>query len=82
MATYLFDIDMTLLATGGAGVLAMGRAVRDLLGIPDGMAGVSYAGRTDRAIARDLLARGRVDSDRLDGGFEGWLERFLSLIHI
>lgn len=76
MTTYLFDIDMTLLATGGAGVQAMGRAVRDLLGVPDGMAGVAYAGRTDRAIARDLLTRGRVDPDRLEGGFEPWLRRF------
>lgn len=79
MATYLFDIDMTLLATGGAGVLAMGRAVRDLLGNTDGMAGVAYAGRTDRAIARELLARGGVDPDRLEGGFEVWLERFAAV---
>lgn len=67
---------MTLLSTGGAGVLAMGRAVHDLMGVPDGVAGIAYAGRTDRAIAREILTRGRMDPDRMPGGFEPWLRRF------
>lgn len=76
MAVFLFDIDMTLLATGGAGLKAMGRAAEALLGIDDAMAGVAFAGRTDRAIVRDLLARAAVAPETLPGGFEGWLARF------
>ena len=43
----LFDIDATLLLTGGAGQRAMTRAFEALCGAPDGFAGIPMAGRTD-----------------------------------
>lgn len=76
MGVFLFDIDLTLLATGGAGLRAMDRAARDMLGARDALAGVSFAGRTDRAIVRDLVARAGRDVDDLEGGFDAWLVRF------
>jgi phosphoglycolate phosphatase len=43
----LFDIDGTLVLTGGAGQRAMSRAFEDLFAIPDGFRDIAMAGRTD-----------------------------------
>lgn len=51
----LFDIDGTLLRTGGAGQKAMERALTDVFGIPDPWEDIPAAGRTDRAITHDLF---------------------------
>jgi phosphoglycolate phosphatase-like HAD superfamily hydrolase len=52
----LFDIDGTLVHSGGAGLRAMTRAFTDLYAIPDALAGVSLSGRTDSSILQDALA--------------------------
>jgi phosphoglycolate phosphatase len=54
----LFDIDGTLVLTGGAGARAMTMAFRDLLGVENGFEGVAMPGRTDQIILRDALDRG------------------------
>jgi phosphoglycolate phosphatase-like HAD superfamily hydrolase len=51
----LFDIDGTLIASGGAGRAALAAAFADEFGIHDDLARVEISGRTDRAIIRDLL---------------------------
>jgi phosphoglycolate phosphatase-like HAD superfamily hydrolase len=51
----LFDIDGTLLSSGGAGKAAMETALLAEFGIDRVRAQVPYSGRTDRAIARDLF---------------------------
>jgi len=51
----LFDIDGTLVLTGGAGIRAMTRAGQDLLGVTALLDGVEVAGRTDWIILRDAL---------------------------
>ena len=51
----LFDIDGTLLRTGGAGQKAMERALTDVFGVPDPWEDIPAAGRTDRAITHDLF---------------------------
>ncbi len=53
----LFDIDGTLILTGGAGGRAMTRAFEDVFGVPQGFAGLPMAGRTDRAILHEAVAR-------------------------
>ena len=55
MYIILFDIDGTLVLTGGAGVRAMNRACADLVSGVDAMAGVTFAGRTDWSILDDIL---------------------------
>jgi phosphoglycolate phosphatase-like HAD superfamily hydrolase len=55
MYLILFDIDGTLVLTGGAGVRAMNRACEDLVSGEDAMAGVTFAGRTDWSILDDIL---------------------------
>ena len=57
MHTCLFDIDGTLLSSGGAGKHAMYAAIGSEFGVSDLDDGIPFAGRTDRAIARDLFLR-------------------------
>lgn len=59
----LFDIDGTLVLTGGAGMRAMNRACESLVGHPDALSGMSLAGRTDRIILGDIVARTGRDID-------------------
>jgi phosphoglycolate phosphatase len=51
----LFDIDGTLLNSGGAGQAAMEAALDKMFGANDAVHGISTAGRTDRAIVTDLF---------------------------
>lgn len=53
----LFDIDGTLVLTGGAGVRAMNRALEEVFGPTPGLDGIPVAGRTDWAILSDAVQR-------------------------
>lgn len=61
MPIILFDIDGTLVRTGGAGKAAMEAGLRAAFGVEYVNDTVPYSGRTDRAIARDLLAVHGID---------------------
>ncbi|MFO0594018.1 MAG: HAD family hydrolase [Myxococcaceae bacterium] len=52
----LFDIDGTLITTGGAGRRAIDRAFGELHGDPSACSQFSFSGMTDRAIARQGLS--------------------------
>src|SRR5579863_2888365 len=56
MSVCLFDIDGTLIASGGAGKAALEEALEEVFGIPAVTDKLSFSGRTDRAIIRDLFA--------------------------
>jgi phosphoglycolate phosphatase len=74
----LFDIDQTLINTGGAGLRALDRACLQLFGIQNAMQGISPHGKTDPAIAREIL---HVRFDRnpveLNGDIQSILEGYL-----
>jgi phosphoglycolate phosphatase-like HAD superfamily hydrolase len=53
----LFDIDGTLVLTGGAGIRAMNRACEELAGHSHALEGIPVAGRTDRIILADVATR-------------------------
>ncbi len=53
----LFDIDGTLVLSGGAGLRAMTRAFENLYGVANAFVGVHLAGRTDSSILQDALAK-------------------------
>ncbi len=53
----LFDIDGTLVLTGGAGLRAMNRALEEVFGHANGLEGIPLAGRTDWAILADAVRR-------------------------
>ena len=83
MRVILFDIDGTLLSSSHAGKAALEKAMVDLHGVPDSMAGISLAGRTDRSIVRDLTRAHRVGEGRPteDAILEGYLS-YLSFFGI
>jgi phosphoglycolate phosphatase-like HAD superfamily hydrolase len=70
MLVYLFDIDGTLIRSGGAGVAALRQALREDFHVGLAADETEIAGRTDRAIARDMFA-----THNLDDSPENW-ERF------
>ncbi len=77
----LFDIDGTILHTGGAGSRALRRAFVERHGIEDATAGIRFAGNTDPRIIRDSLAahghpdaESRAEFDALVALYEGFLE--------
>ena len=59
----LFDIDGTLIATGGAGGRAMARAFQDVFGFSNGLGSISMAGRTDAWIVAQMAAEHGLDYD-------------------
>lgn len=61
MFACLFDIDGTLLSSGGAGKHAMYAALESEFGLAQVHDGVPFAGRTDRAIGRDLFLRHNIE---------------------
>jgi phosphoglycolate phosphatase len=73
----LFDIDNTLLYTGGAGGLAMTLALQEMFGLNDGFAKVEFSGRTDLYILSEGL---RLHG--IAGGHQAHLEEFLRRYHL
>ena len=59
----LFDIDGTLVLTGGAGLRAMNRACEHIVGHQNALDGVTLAGRTDWIILDDALTRNGLSLD-------------------
>lgn len=57
MSLVLFDIDGTLLLSGGAGIRGMTRAFEDVFGIADAFANADVAGRTDTFLLSSALTR-------------------------
>src|SRR5687767_3995680 len=64
------DIDGTLVLTGGAGHIAFARTLADDFGISEIDQTISFAGRSDRAIAMDLFQSHGIEPSR-----ENW-QRF------
>lgn len=78
-----FDIDGTLLNSGGAGQRAMEMAITCSLGIDQPFNGILTAGRTDRGIVQEIFGRHQVEDteqnrDRFRDGYLSWLPRSLT----
>lgn len=78
MKLLLFDIDGTLVLTGGAGARAMVRAFEDVYGFFNGLGSLSMAGRTDAWIVAQMAAAHGVSADadrvrRLHDTYLGYL---------
>ncbi|MEO5511837.1 MAG: HAD hydrolase-like protein [Longimicrobiales bacterium] len=65
MRVVLFDIDGTLLRSGGVGRVSMEAALKEVFGAP-GRAEYHYDGKTDRQIVRDLMRLEGFDDARID----------------
>ncbi|CAG0955050.1 hypothetical protein PHYC_00416 [Phycisphaerales bacterium] len=78
----LFDIDLTLITTGGCGVRAMTDAGREVFGPAFSSEGVSYAGRLDPLIIGEMFALSNVadtpaNRAALRDAYRRILERYL-----
>ena len=67
MKLFLFDIDQTLINSGGAGLRALDRACQKLFKLEKAMDRISPHGKTDPAIAREIL-RVRLGSESAGNG--------------
>ena len=56
MRVVLFDVDGTLIDSGGAGGRALRRALADQYSLTDGADGVRFDGKTDPQIVREILS--------------------------
>jgi len=75
----LFDIDGTLVLTGGAGVRAMNRAFHEVWGVPEAFRGVKMAGGTDPRLLDQALAQtGTLAVDGQVAAFERTYVRLLA----
>jgi phosphoglycolate phosphatase-like HAD superfamily hydrolase len=74
----LFDIDGTLVLTGGAGIRAMNRACEELVGHRQALANIPVAGRTDRIILTDVLRQAGRNPD--DGLLDRLRDRYVEYL--
>jgi phosphoglycolate phosphatase-like HAD superfamily hydrolase len=58
---FLFDIDGTLIASGGAGESSLKIAVEEEFGAPDDLSDIEIAGRTDKLIGINILKKYGVE---------------------
>jgi phosphoglycolate phosphatase-like HAD superfamily hydrolase len=77
MRIVLFDIDGTLLRSGGIGRLAMERALQGVFGSP-GSSEYRYDGKTDRQIVRDLMRLEGFGDDEIDVQMDELLVAYVS----
>ena len=85
MQLVLFDIDGTLIQTGGAGVKAFARAFHEEFHIQNATEGVQFAGRTDTGLLREMLVRSGVAPvpahfARFFDRYVFWLDHFLGTL--
>jgi phosphoglycolate phosphatase len=76
MRIVLFDIDGTLLRSGGAGRASMERALIEVFGSP-GSREYNYGGKTDRQIVRDLMRREGFTDEAIDTQMDQLIETYV-----
>jgi phosphoglycolate phosphatase len=59
----LFDIDGTLIDSGGAGVQSLRHVLQEQFGISDDLRGIEIAGRTDTGIVHQILRKQEITID-------------------
>ncbi len=80
MHTILFDIDGTLIHSGGAGQAGIERVLAEEFGVTAPTFGISTAGRTDRGIARDLIRFHQLDECEVT--YERMLQAYLRILPV
>ncbi|MCC6388801.1 MAG: HAD family hydrolase [Dehalococcoidia bacterium] len=74
----LFDIDMTLIRTHGAGRGAVNTVLARLSGVEEATAGMRFDGRTDRAIFLEALGRHGLGGADPERAFEAFVADYLA----
>jgi phosphoglycolate phosphatase-like HAD superfamily hydrolase len=78
----LFDIDGTLIQTGGAGVRAFAETARQEFSRPGGTEGMQFGGRTDVSLVREFFTRHGIEASpgnfaRFLGTYLFWLDHLM-----
>ena len=81
----LFDIDGTLIRTGGAGVKAFGKTFATEFNLPEATKNVVFHGRTDVSLVRQILRENKLEESpgnfaRFFDRYPFWLDYFLHLL--
>ncbi len=71
----LFDIDGTLIHSGGAGAKAFARAFASEFGVNDGTERLKFAGRTDVSLVREFFSHQQIEAS--PGNFERFFRAYL-----
>lgn len=79
----LFDVDGTLIHTGGAGVKAFARTLASEFNQPNGTDGIKFGGRTDPSLVREAFTNCGIPAtpenfDRFFGSYVFWLDHLLA----
>jgi phosphoglycolate phosphatase-like HAD superfamily hydrolase len=72
----LFDIDGTLIQSGGAGEKAFAEVARTTFKLPNGTKDLHFAGRTDLAILREMFERHGIATT--PGNFETFFDAYVA----
>ncbi len=78
----LFDIDGTILTSGGAGETALRLGFQEEFGLVETLTQVEISGRTDSGIARQILAKHELEAtaENLERFFNGYLRHLEGLL--
>jgi phosphoglycolate phosphatase len=78
----LFDIDGTLIQSGGAGEKSFAEVARNAFNLPNGTKDLHFAGRTDPAIVREMFERHGIATtpDNFEKFFDAYTARLRTMI--
>jgi phosphoglycolate phosphatase len=79
MRLVLFDIDGTLIDSGGAGVRSLDLALKDLFSIENGFHGISMAGKTDTQIIKEGIMKHGISAN---GTIDAVIKAYLNYLRI
>ena len=74
----LWDIDGTLLHSGGAGMKALEASLQEVFGASGSFAGIEFAGRTDPWIIRQIFARFGIE--HTPGNVARYVDGYIALL--
>ena len=80
MRIVLFDIDGTILRSGGVGRIAMERALTNIFGSP-GSRDYHYDGKTDKQIVRESMRLEGLTDEEIDARMPELLDHYLTGLH-
>jgi phosphoglycolate phosphatase len=80
MRIVLFDIDGTILRSGGVGRIAMEAALTNVFGSP-GSREYHYDGKTDKQIVRETMRLEGLTDEEIDARMPELLDRYLDGLH-
>jgi len=81
MKLLLFDVDATLILTGGAGVRALNRAFKRVFNLESALDNVVLHGRTDPAIIREVFQKRLENAFPPDPEIARILEAYVDFLH-